>query len=93
MSAEIKAKFEAAKKHLEAAQAELRSILDTMILLGMAKKVEDGYGSGYQVTVVASPGLLSRIDTFIWEDDLGLEFRNDNETDPIKWAKGELEWF
>jgi uncharacterized MAPEG superfamily protein len=91
MSKELLAKFEAAKKRAEKAQENLREVLDTMIMVGMAKKIEDGYDGDYQMTIVGAPNILSQIEYFIWEEASPEFFGPDNE--PLDLENGVVEWF
>jgi len=65
-------------------------MLKAMVECGLAKRIEDGYGGDYELTVVAAPDILSRIEYFEWEDDVPTFWGEEGQ---IGYKKGELEWW
>lgn len=92
--------FEERKNALNVARDSFRDVLNEMVNEGLAKKVEDGYGGGIILTIVANKSLLDEISYFIWED-YEPEFWHDEIDDGyheydgyiVHYLPGELEWF
>ena len=90
---EIRIEYLKSKKDVARSNGRLRETLDKMIKHGLAKKVEDGYGGDIVLIVVTDPLYLADIDYYIWEDESGPEFWNEEFEEVVVVPPGRLEWW